>query len=137
MSRDFHRGFPNPTNYKLNWRRLVCLLCDLYLVISLWFLRRTPSGSHPITSIQAAVLPGLRDVLGGHCRRFGQVGHGAGDFEDAVVANSESGRNPQARKASFSVNLLCRNWPLVTSVSASPAKALLATSFKEESSTVS
>jgi len=42
-----------------------------------------------------------------------------------------------ARNASFSENLLCRNCPLVTSASASPAKALFATSFNDVSSTVS
>jgi len=46
-------------------------------------------------------------------------------------------RRRQARNASFSENLLSRNCPLVTRVSASPANALLATSCNEVSSTVS
>ena len=41
--------------------------------------------SGPVAAVQSAVLDGFGDVLDGDIRFGGEVGDGAGDFEDAVV----------------------------------------------------
>jgi len=46
---------------------------------------KTACWSRPIAGFQTPILHGFGNVFGGDGRRFGPLGHGAGDFADAAM----------------------------------------------------